>query len=250
MFREPVRRLRPRTTAPRPTTFCLSSSPDRAHNVELGAEDRPTTTDASAETFDSDVQAWSASLRSWGGCGDDRGDAGTPPRPTLSSTSKAPSSGVELASTRRRPRIPGPTSFPRAERLYVADEPRLREESYGNRVVRLLTAGGDVVATVNRRRAGLHNERRPNPPKVWEQGRRNGTAEASEPGGVSRLKGRGSSDAWGQAGAKVEETKAAALIPDPMTQTLPWYREPGQAELPALLCGTTATLTTSTPRRS
>lgn len=95
------------------------------------------------------------------GCGNGNGDRG-PQSPSRrittagrsrSGTTPSAAAPATTAGPRARPPTVGPLSFARAERPYISDEGERREESYGKKVMRLLTGEGDVILTVNRRRA-------------------------------------------------------------------------------------------------
>ncbi|CAM9734567.1 unnamed protein product, partial [Ectocarpus sp. 8 AP-2014] len=75
-----------------------------------------------------------------------------------------PPAAAAVRAARARPAAAvGPSSFARAERPHIADEGRRKEESYGKKVVRLLTGDGDVLVTVTRRRASAWGDVDPPP---------------------------------------------------------------------------------------
>ncbi|CAM9270645.1 unnamed protein product [Ectocarpus fasciculatus] len=88
----------------------------------------------------------------------------SPGRHQSGNNSLLPPAAAAVRAARARPAAAvGPSSFARAERPHVADEGRRKEESYGKKVVRLLTGDGDVLVTVTRRRASVWGDVDPPP---------------------------------------------------------------------------------------
>lgn len=88
------------------------------------------------------------------GAGVGRPGTKTSPGRHQSGNNLLPPAAAAVRAARARPAAAvGPSSFARAERPHIADEGRRKEESYGKKVVRLLTCDGDVLVTVTRRRA-------------------------------------------------------------------------------------------------
>lgn len=177
MFCEPVHRLRPRTTA----TVALTPAGNN-HDMLIDASAAGSTLeDASIATREGLAQpaivADATSPRS-PAAGTTSGPSNGPQgidrslRSVRSSVAMTGSVGVAAAAAAAgrggttsgvpavgRPSTVGPASFARAERPHVTDERRRREESYGKKVVRLLTPSGDVLMTVNRRRDSAWGDR-------------------------------------------------------------------------------------------
>ncbi|CAN0263920.1 unnamed protein product [Ectocarpus sp. 12 AP-2014] len=102
------------------------------------------------------------SARFGGGVG--RPGTKTSPGRHQSGNNLLPPAAAAVRAARARPAAAvGPSSFARAERPHIADEGRRKEESYGKKVVRLLTGDGDVLVTVTRRRASAWGDVDPPP---------------------------------------------------------------------------------------
>ncbi|CAB1113869.1 unnamed protein product [Ectocarpus sp. CCAP 1310/34] len=102
------------------------------------------------------------SARFGGGVG--RPGTKTSPGRHQSGINLLPHAAAAVRAARARPTAAvGPSSFARAERPHIADEGRRKEESYGKKVVRLLTGDGDVLVTVTRRRASAWGDVDPPP---------------------------------------------------------------------------------------
>lgn len=285
VFCEPVRRLRPRTTAS-PSSFTPGESSSR--QILAGApdaRDRPVTAATPERSPRNAFDAWSNDLRRW------REKHPCDSVPLAQSRSAHTPASKETAVvagngqlTRRRSKIAGPASFARGERLYASDEPRRREENFGKHAVRLPTAGGDVVVILNRCRANVGELQN------WVSPLRARTAgnkvdeTASEVAPESALRGEARNESpicarrasttrlvhqqdgglitvqpkpsvsrcisMGNGYARTPQANAAALLPDHVAPVITYYREPGRAELPVLFCGTTAPMIRATRSRS
>lgn len=173
----------------------------------------------------------------------------------------------------RRSHTPvGPLSFARAERLSFTDEITRRQDSYGKRAVRLMTNRGDMLVTVNRRTnsacedsCGRLISRNSQYANVNWSSMRSNTKTNDQPGDNPRLAadtaakkegpwggsnsipsiispGVPSGQGWGAGRDSSLEDLAARILPEDLASTLPAYREPGRAELPAIFCAKSAPL--------
>lgn len=180
----------------------------------------------------------------------------------------------------RRSHAPvGPLSFTRAERLSFTDEVARRQDSYGKRVVRLMTNRGDMLVTVNRRTnsacegssgrptsrinaqyanvswtsvgsdAQTNDQPSKNPRFAAPPRKRPAPAAdaAASRGGLTSIPtiispGVPAGQGWCEGGDSTLEALAARILPEDLASTIPAYREPGRAELPAIFCAKAAPL--------
>ncbi|CAM9517328.1 unnamed protein product, partial [Choristocarpus tenellus] len=175
----------------------------------------------------------------------------------------------------------GPISFTRARRPTASEDSLSREEAYGRRFVRLPTSTGDVITSIAGRRSSSWGEDLGSAGGVRraEEGV-NGAQIFAEGGGMKERRGAGSGAkarartagpkvVYGAptvraqtsagvpgivgTGARLEEAdkarrQEAALLAVP--PIYPFYREPGESELPVLFCGHTAPLVSRTSTKA